>query len=266
MKIIAIANQKGGVGKTTTAVNLAAGLKAQGKSVLCLDCDPQCNMSAYLGYRPDGAPTITDFLFCSAQHSPLPPMDGLIRTSPCGIEYIPASLALSKADMIISRAVSCDHVLDRVLDTIFPDDPYDYLIIDSNPSMGILLMLVLVAATHVLIPVQAEEFAMAGLEDMLESIKIVQGDKYLNPDLQLLGLLPTMVCHNNISRDVISSLQSNYADVLLKTQISRSVEAARSTKYQEPLSPASKLGLQYHAATLEIIERLEGKERGGERV
>ena len=145
MRIIAIANQKGGVGKTTTAVNLAAGLLARSKRVLCLDFDPQCNLRAYLGHQKDDALTITDFLFAKASYRPLPPADGLIRHASCGIDYIPCSLALSKADMVLAQAMFRERILDDVLRAIIPEGAYDYLIIDCNPSMGILLTNALVA-------------------------------------------------------------------------------------------------------------------------
>ena len=256
MRIIAIANQKGGVGKTTTAVNLAAGLKSQGKSVLCLDFDPQCNLGAYLGHKTDDAVTITDFLFNKATYRPLPSTDGLIRESDCGIKYIPASLSLSKADMVLAQAMFRERILSDILKAVVPDE-YDYLIIDCNPSMGILLTNALVAATDVLIPVQTEEFAVSGLEDMMELISIIRGQ--INPRLQVLGLLPTMVGHNNVSRQIIDDLHKRYPELLLDTQISRSVEAAKSTQRQEPLAASSKLGSQYQAATQEIINRLNSQ-------
>lgn len=257
MRIIAIANQKGGVGKTTTAVNLAAGLISQGKSVLCLDFDPQCNLGAYLGHKPDDAVTITDLLFNNeSTFQELPPVDGLIRDSECGIKYIPASLELSKADMKLSGAVKREQILSMILKVAVPDE-YDYLIIDCNPSMGILMMNALAAATDVLIPVQTEEFAVSGLEDMLELVSIVR--RQLNPSLQVLGLLSTMVGYNNVSRQIIDELRKRYPELLFDAQISRSVEAAKSTQRQEPLSASSKLGAQYQAATQEIINRLDGQ-------
>lgn len=257
MRIIAIANQKGGVGKTTTAVNLAAGLLARSKRVLCLDFDPQCNLRAYLGHQKDDALTITDFLFAKASYRPLPPADGLIRHASCGIDYIPCSLALSKADMVLAQAMFRERILDDVLRAIIPEGAYDYLIIDCNPSMGILLTNALVAATDVLIPVQTEEFAVSGLADMMELIAIIQNQ--INPGLQVLGLLPTMVGRNTVSRDIIQELHSRYSELLLDTHISRSVEAAKSTQRQQPLvGSKGRLSQEYQACTHEILQRLGG--------
>lgn len=255
MNIIAIANQKGGVGKTTTAVNLAAALKAQGKSVLCIDFDPQCNLSAYLGHKPDGEITVADLLQSKVMFQPLPTTEHLIRTSDCGIDYIPASLKLSKVEMSLAQAMFRERLLCDIVKAVIPEDRYDYILIDCNPSMGVLLTNALVAATDVLIPVQTEEFAVSGLEDMMELIALIRAQ--INPRLQVAGLLPTMVAHNSVSRQVIADLQERYPDLLLKTQISRSVEAAKSTQRQEPISASSKLGEQYAAATQEIISRME---------
>lgn len=257
MKIIAIANQKGGVGKTTTAVNLAAALKAQGKSVLCLDFDPQCNLGEYLGHKPDREITITDMLKSRADFEKhLPSANNLIRTSECGIDYIPASLKLSKMETALISVYSRETVLREIIQSVIPDDQYDYLLIDSNPSMGNLLTNALVAATDVLIPVQTEEFALSGLEDMMDLIDLLK-ERKVNPQLKVVGLLPTMVGHNNVSRQIITDLHHRYPDLVLHAHISRGVEAVRSTQRREPILAASKLGGQYAAATAELIKRLE---------
>lgn len=254
--IIAIANQKGGVGKTTTAVNMAAAMEQAGHCVLLLDFDPQANLGTYLGHKPDGRPTITDYLFAKASYAPLPPAEGAIRTAACGLDYIPSSLSLSKADLVLSQAMFRERLLSDVLAAIIPEDTYDVVLIDCNPSMGILLTNALVAATDVLIPVQAEEFALGGLEDMLELVNIVR--QQINPRLQVVGLLPTMVGNNGISRDVLAALSERYPELTMDCHISRSVEAPRSSKQRKPMiGSTGKLAGQYTKAAKELLNKLE---------
>lgn len=256
MKTIAIANQKGGVGKTTTAVNLAAGLVSQGKKVLCLDFDPQCHLAKYLGHRFDNLPTITDHIFAKASYMDPPSSEGLIRRSDAGIDYIPSSLRLSKAETVLAQAMFRERVLADILGTIIPEG-YDYLFIDCNPSMGILLTNSLVASDYVLIPVQTEEFSVDGLEDMMQLIQMVKAN--INPHLEVIGLLPTMVANNKDSRYVAEWLQSEFPSLTLKNSIGRYVDAPRSVKKKTPLiGTKSKIGNQYMAATMELLERLEG--------
>lgn len=254
MNTIAIANQKGGVGKTTSAVNLAAALQRQGKHILLVDFDPQSNLGKYLGHKPDGRPTIADFLFAKAAYAALPPIEGVIRSSACGLDYIPSSLSLSKADLALAQAMFRERLLADILAILVPEDSYDMILIDCNPSMGILLTNALVAATDVLIPVQAEEFSLNGLCDMLELIQIIR--KQVNPLLRVAGLLPTMVAYNGVSRGVVASLHCEYPELAMTSYISRAVEAARSAQQQKPLV-GGKLSVQYTAAATELLERLE---------
>lgn len=256
--IIAIANQKGGVGKTTTTLNLAVGLQKCGKHVLCIDFDPQCHLAKYIGHRPDGGPTIADCLFAKASYGEMISTDGLIRHSKFeNLDYIPADLKLSKADMILSQVMFRERVLRDVLKQL-PLGKYDYILIDCNPSMGILLTNVLIAANGVIIPVQAEDFAVDGLEDMLEIIGIIR--QQANSQLEILGLLPTMVSpHTRSSAAILQYLHTNYPDLVLQTCITRSVAATESVRQNMPLvGGKSKLGDQYFRFTQELLQRVEG--------
>ena len=254
MRIIAIANQKGGVGKTTTTVNLAAGLVSLAKRVLCLDFDPQCHLAKYLGHKFDDGLTITDYIFNRASYLPLPPTDGLVRRSNSGIDFIPSSLRLSRAETVLAQAMFREQVLRDILEVIVPEG-YDYLLIDCNPSMGILLTNALVA-DRVLIPVQTEEFSVDGLEDMMELIQMVKAN--INPHLGIVGLLPTLMTNTKDSRTVAAWLKQEFTGLVFDTGIGRYADAPRSVKAKKPIvGGKGKLAEQYMAATTELLRRLE---------
>lgn len=256
MTTIAIANQKGGVGKTTSTVNLAAGLVSLGKRVLCLDFDPQCHLAKYLGHTHDNGVTITDFIAAKVSYMDLPSTEGLIRHGVAGIDFIPASLRLSRAETMMAQAMFRERVLQDILEKIIPEK-YDYLLIDCNPSMGILLTNALVAADRVLIPVQTEEFSLDGLEDMVDLIQMVR--EKINPRLEIIGLLPTLTTRTKGSAEVIRWLQDGYPALVLKTEIGRYADAPKSVAARKPvIGSKSKLGEQYMAATRELLARLEG--------
>lgn len=254
MKTIAICNQKGGVGKTTTTVNMAAGLTARGCRTLCIDFDPQCHLGAYLGYVPDGQPTIADMVIAVATGSKPSVTPEIIRHSACGVDFIPSSLRLAKADMLMSQAMFRERILSLVMQQL-PLEGYDYILIDCNPSMGVLMTNALYAANGVLIPVQTEDFSVDGLDDMLSLIDMVRSGG--RQDLEIMGILPTMVAHNGVSDAVLAQLHEKYPNYCYRTEIRRSVDAARSVRTQTPLvGGKSKLAAQYQAAADELLDRI----------
>ena len=253
MKIIAIANQKGGVGKTTTAVNMAAGLVQKGYAVLCIDFDPQGNLSNYLGWEPDGKPTVSDLMTAAAQNN-MDTVPESIRTSGEGVDYIPSDIALASADLFLSSVMCREQVLKRIL-----SQPglrhYDYIVVDCLPSLGILLTNALTAADSLIIPVQAQKFALDGL-GQLESVYTMVKEN-LNPNLEIAGVLLTMVDNTNMSRAVEDALAASYGDKLFTSRIHKSVEASNSTYEQRSLvsKTSSRLGCEYRDMVDEYIER-----------
>lgn len=253
MKITAIANQKGGVGKTTTCVNMAAGLAQEGKHVLCIDFDPQGNLSDYVGHVPDEAATITELMLTTAQGRPLEPMDA-VRHNAEGIDYIPADIRLSGAELFLSTAMFREQVLKRVLSApslLF----YDYILVDCLPSLGILLTNALVASHSLVIPVQAQKFSLCGLDDLLANYDSVR--QQANPLLHIDGVLVTMVDNTNMSKAVEEQLRERFPELTYQTVIRRSVEATNSTYEQRSLvnTDKSRLGEQYAGMVSEFLQR-----------
>ena len=155
MKIICVANQKGGVGKTTTVMNMAAGLVQKGKKILCIDFDPQGNLSDYLGHQADGISDISELMLSESRMQSYD-LTGIIRKNNEGIDYIPSSIALASADMFLAQAMCREQVLKRILKHgLFQE--YEYIFVDCQPSLGILLTNALAASDEVLIPVQGTE-------------------------------------------------------------------------------------------------------------
>lgn len=256
-KIISIANQKGGVGKTTTAMNVGVALRLTGKRVLLIDLDPQANLSTYLGFdnTDDEQPTISHLMMTAiGQIKKLDDVKKYIRHNELNdIDFIPSDINLANADCYLSGVISRETVLKRMLTSELVGD-YDYIIIDCLPSLGVLLMNALVASDGVIIPVQAQKFAFDGL-GMLNSI-FEQVKSTLKPKLELVGVLPTMVDHTNASKRVVEQLEENYCGKLFNTVIHRATEAIESTNKRKSLCLyKNRLGEEYKALTAEILER-----------
>ncbi len=247
--IIAIANQKGGVGKTTTVVNIAAGLAEQGKKVLCIDLDPQGNLSDYLGYDfEQDKPTIIEV------------MKGTVAPSACiltndseNIDYIPADITLATADMLLAQMMCREQILKRAIANDRNLDDYDYIIIDCLPSLGMLVTNALAAADSVIIPVQVQKFALNGIVQFEDIFNLVKNN--LNPDITILGILETMTDGTKMSHEVDAALKERYGELVFNTTISRRVEAANSTAEQRSLISRhnSVVGEQYRQLVQEIM-------------
>ena len=255
MKIIAIANQKGGVGKTTTTMNLAVELHNRGYRVLCVDLDHQANLSDYLGHEPDGGITMTHLLTAAVQQperiaSLLP---SAIRQAREGVSYIPADISLSTAELFLATAMFRERALKTVLtDPAMPS--FDFILIDCLPSLGILLTNALIAANGVIIPVQAQKYALDGMDGLMALVR--QVTEQANYGLTVYGFLLTMRDRTNIASYVEKELRRQYGGEVFQTTISKLTEAANSSAMQQSLvsMKSSRLGQQYRMVVDELMD------------
>jgi len=253
-KIITISNQKGGVGKTTTAFNLAAALSVKGKKVLLVDLDPQANLSEYLGYQQDEQPTMTHLISeVSIKSMVLPEtvQQAIRQHKEHSMDYIPADINLANAEMMMINALARESIVKRIL---LPEvvATYDYVLIDCLPSLGVLLINALAAADEMLIPVQTQKFSMDGLDSLMGLYQQIQST--INPTLHLSGILPTMVDTTLVSRAAYQKLTERYSGKLFKTVIHRSVEAAKAAEAGNMIAAKTKLGAEYAALAEEIMD------------
>lgn len=253
MNVIALCNQKGGVGKTTSAVNIGSALQIMGKKVLLIDLDPQANLSSYLGFENDDKPTITHLMMSAVTGQKVDVSDTIRHNEMNKLDFIPSDIMLSNAEVILIQAISREQVLSRILrNPIFHN--YDYILIDCLPSLGVLLTNALAAANGLIIPVQVQKFALDGLQsltDIFEKIKTT-----INEDLELIGVLPTMVDSTNMSKNTTAALAERYGDKMFKTTISKSVEAANSSEKMIALPLTKhKLGKEYTELAKEVVAR-----------
>lgn len=263
--VIAVANQKGGVGKTTTTVNLGVALTLMGKKVCLIDFDPQANLSSYLGYDDKAdTPNINEMMAMMAQCGRIDDKGKscIIHNEKNNIDYVPSDINLSSAEFYLSQALARESVLKRVLSADYFSG-YDYILIDCLPSLGVLNMNALTAANGVIIPVQPQKFAMDGLRWLTDIISQVKST--VNPSLSILGILPTMVDNTTVmSRETEAALRDIYGETVFENRISRSVDAAYSSQTGKSLcleknSKHSKLGEEYKALAEEVVKRCEGE-------
>lgn len=250
LRIITIANQKGGVGKTTTVVNIAAGLAEKGKKVLCIDLDPQGNLSDYLGFDFAEGSTIVDVLKNNAALS-----DCIVAAKSEPIDYIPADITLATADMFLAQTMCREQILRKAISADPKIKEYDFILIDCLPSLGILVTNALAAADGVIVPVQVQKFALNGIVQFEDVFNLVKEN--INPELQLLGILETMTDNTQMAQAVDVALKQRYGDLVFNTSISRRIEAANSTAEQRSLiaKKSSFLGGQYRSLVDEILTK-----------
>lgn len=250
--IIAISNQKGGVGKTTTAINLAASLSAAEQKTLLVDLDPQGNATSGIGIDKHSLMASTYEVLveqCDVQtvicKTPIPYLD-----------VIPSNTELVGAEIQLVAAVSRETRLKEALAPV--QDLYDYIIIDCPPSLGLLTLNAMTASTQVVIPMQCEYLAMEGMADLYQTIQLVKGR--LNPDLRIAGIALTMVDpRNNLTHQVIEELKSHFKDLVFTTLIPRNVRLSEAPSHGKPIilyDIKSKGALRYMELTQELMDRL----------
>jgi len=256
-RIIAIANQKGGVGKTTTAINLAASLAALEKKVLIVDSDPQANATSGIGIDTRQIRcTIYDCLIDDKE-----PNDALMKCEVENLSIIPSNIDLVGAEIEMLDRPQREKILKSVLQKI--EGNYDYILVDCSPSLGLLTVNALAASHSVIIPVQCEYFALEGLGKLLNTIKIIQNN--LNPDLEIEGFLLTMYDSRlRLSNQVADEVNKHFQQMVFKTIIQRNVKLSEAPSFGQPaiLYDADSRGtVNYLNLAKELIEKDETREK-----
>ena len=245
-KVIAVTNHKGGVGKTTSTINIGAGLAKLGKRVLLIDLDPQANLSQSLGIKD---PSATIYGAIRGEH-PLQPVNVLKR-----LDVVPSTLDLSGAEIELSSETGREYILRELLEPV--KGSYDYVIIDSPPSLGLLTVNALTSADEILIPLQAQYLALQGLSKLLEIVDKIQ--KRLNKGLRIGGVFITQYDSRKIlTRNVVETIESHFKDTVYKTKIRDNVALAEAPTQGQDIfryNPTSYGALDYLALCKEIVKQ-----------
>jgi chromosome partitioning protein len=255
-RIIAIANQKGGVGKTTTAINLSACLAEAGKKVLMLDCDPQGNATSGLGVNKNTAElTSYDILIGEATAE-----EAIIHTEYDRLDIIASNVNLSGAEIELIGIEQKEYILKKQIDKI--KENYDFIIIDCPPSLNMLTVNAMTTADTVLVPIQCEYYALEGLSQLIHTINLV--NQRLNPKLKMEGVVFTMYdARTNLSLQVVENVKSNLRQTIYKTIIPRNVRLAEAPSHGMPINvyDSRSAGAEsYRLLAEEVIEHVEDNE------
>ena len=248
-QVIAIINQKGGVGKSTTAIDLSAALGERGKRVLVVDFDPQGNATSGFGVDKDAlSKDVYDALMNNV------PLRDVLTDSPVdNVRVAPATIQLAGAEIELVSVMARESVLRYVLDPV--RDDFDYIFVDCPPSLGLLTVNALVAADSLLIPIQCEFYALEGLSKLLESMRMVKGR--LNPTLDVFGVVMTMFdVRTTLSRQVVDEVRAYFGDKVFESIIPRNVKLSEAPSHGLPINlyaPTSKGALAYGALADEVI-------------
>ena len=257
-RVLAIANQKGGVGKTTTAVNLAGALAESGQRVLAIDLDPQGHLTINMGVRrPDELELSVYNLLTDHQ---VAAADVRLHTDEIGVDFLPANIELSGAELALVTEFGRESVLKEKLEPILDD--YDFVVIDCPPSLGLLCINALVAATEVIIPLQCEYFGMKGMQQLQRTIDRVRAK--LNPGLTIAGILPTIYKPRTLhSQEVLELVRENYGEQVFDVRVDSSIRFAECPLAGQSIlqyADSSAGARSYRALAAAVLERDRAKE------
>ncbi len=250
-RIIALANQKGGVGKTTTAINLSAALAGNGQRVLLVDADPQANASSGLGVDiRELQASVYECLVGSIN-----PKEAIVETDVKNLHLIPSHIDLVGAEIEMLNLPDREQLLKRVLQKVKSE--YDYILIDCSPSLGLITVNALTASDSVIIPVQCEFFALEGIAKLLNTIKIIKSQ--LNPNLNIMGFVLTMYDNRlRLSNQVLEEVKRHFGDLVFHTVIARNVRLSEAPSHGQTIldyEPKSKGAVAYKALAKEVLAR-----------